>query len=720
MKSRPFTPPAERASALLTVVMLTAMMAILTASMLKYTLAEKRGNERNRLALRAKNMAENISIYAAEQLTTKLYRTRATTAMAFMTGSNAISLPDSSGNNNVLSSVQYADTSGMEVRAGLMTPTDYAVVTDTTSSNYGLQVSTATVPIIAKATTTSPQLGSLTAYVLQEMEIAMTPLFQFGMFYNMDLELFPGQNMTIMGPVHTNGRLIARGEVGGSAVLTFSDRVSAAQGLYADGQLKVPYRNRSGGNTSGAGGSGAVNYTAVSGTASNLYNGGVWKDHKYGTSSETATTITNFKNFTSSTYSTNVRTNAHGVTKLELPGIGSYSETNLTTTSEDDRNNGRQLIEPPNPTKFDGTSWVATTDDANAKETKISWKAGLYIVANPDDTTRSATLPDGNAHSILPHSYRCWLNSINSSNVHVLSEIILPGQPTYGYSNNGTPLDATDDYNYRNYLPNRYTTGTAVGSNQVLRIPQEPFTRGEDYLINRGGGYVVGDTTLDVDTGTGSILAGEAIAIGTFKYLVVSPLSAGTLKIAAPGLRTAVADNTAVTVNPYGLVGTGSGYLINNAANYAVGATTLVIDNGTGSILPGNSVTIAGFQYLVTSTATATPHTEVTIAPPGLRAIANNNATVGLNATSGTMGTGIGYLINSAGGYGIGATSLILDSGAGTILPGDTLAIGADRYLVASALTGNVVTVVPALTAAVRRLKPPTHAGRSTASEPRP
>ncbi|MES2696535.1 MAG: hypothetical protein V4773_23905, partial [Verrucomicrobiota bacterium] len=127
----------------------------------------------------------------------------------------------------------------------------------------------------------------------------------------MDLELFPGQAMTIDGPVHTNGKLMARGEVGGAAVLTFTKRVTAAQGLYADGQMKANYRNRTGSFTAGTGGSGAVNYTSSSNVQTNLYGSTKWRDHKFGTTTETTTTLNQFKTFATSTYTGYVRTNVH-------------------------------------------------------------------------------------------------------------------------------------------------------------------------------------------------------------------------------------------------------------------------------------------------------------------------------------------------------------------------------------------------------------------------
>jgi hypothetical protein len=70
---------------------------------------------------------------------------------------------------------------------------------------------------------------------------------------------------------------------------------------------------------------------------------------------------------------------------------------------------------------------------------------------------------------------------------------------------------------------------------------------GASYLVN--GALVRGATTITVDTGTGTILAGDIVTIGNDKYVVRTALSGGSFTIAAPGLVANVADNTAVTVN---------------------------------------------------------------------------------------------------------------------------------------------------------------------------
>lgn len=72
---------------------------------------------------------------------------------------------------------------------------------------------------------------------------------------------------------------------------------------------------------------------------------------------------------------------------------------------------------------------------------------------------------------------------------------------------------------------------------------------GASYLINNGAGYAIGATALTLDTGTGTILAGDIITIGAHKYVVAAALAANVVTIAAPGLQAAVADNAPVTVN---------------------------------------------------------------------------------------------------------------------------------------------------------------------------
>lgn len=71
---------------------------------------------------------------------------------------------------------------------------------------------------------------------------------------------------------------------------------------------------------------------------------------------------------------------------------------------------------------------------------------------------------------------------------------------------------------------------------------------GASYLLSAAG--AVGDTAISVDTGSGTILAGDVVTFaGTSdKYVVNTALSGGSFSIGRPGLLAAEADNDAVSV----------------------------------------------------------------------------------------------------------------------------------------------------------------------------
>ncbi|MCR6654509.1 MAG: hypothetical protein NVV63_01575 [Opitutus sp.] len=425
----------RRGSALILAMFLVVVFGLLTASMLKYSGAERRSNERERLILRARNMAENVALYASEQITVKLYRLRNLATRKFATGTNQIYLPP----DDVLTT-SFSGPTDVAVSAGLVSNTPLALVTDTTSSNHGLQVATGNVSILAKSTMTHPSIGSVTAYARQELQVTEIPLFQFAIFYNQDLEFSPGADMVIAGPVHANGNLIARGQTGFSNTVQFTDRVTASGGFYANTAHRGATYSDTDAADNGPGGTGPLNFQNPAGTVTNIKSSsGVWRDHKFGNASESATSLNQFKTFATSTYGGNLRTSVHGATPLVLPGIDSDAESN----------SGRTIIEAP-----------SAADSAGVKQTKFSRRAGLYIIVNPDNETRSGVLPDGATVSMPAYSYRCWLNTVSHDGSNSYTEVVLPGQPSYG-ANNATQND----------LPNRFTDKTAIGINQVLRIP---------------------------------------------------------------------------------------------------------------------------------------------------------------------------------------------------------------------------------------------------------
>lgn len=73
---------------------------------------------------------------------------------------------------------------------------------------------------------------------------------------------------------------------------------------------------------------------------------------------------------------------------------------------------------------------------------------------------------------------------------------------------------------------------------------------GSSYQSNNASGYVAGDRTIALDTGSGTVLAGDVVTFtgDSNKYVVNSALSGGSMVIGKPGLQAALADNIAMAV----------------------------------------------------------------------------------------------------------------------------------------------------------------------------
>lgn len=135
---------------------------------------------------------------------------------------------------------------------------------------------------------------------------------------------------------------------------------------------------------------------------------------------------------------------------------------------------------------------------------------------------------------------------------------------------NGAPMadmqfvcDTAAGLNLRNLgvLQNAYQAGSDEERRSGRFLPQMGFTiresagisthtkgTGTSYQLSAAG--AVGDTTINVDTGSGTLLAGDIVTVAgtSHKYVANSALSSGTFTIGRPGLRVAEADNDAITI----------------------------------------------------------------------------------------------------------------------------------------------------------------------------
>jgi len=87
--------------------------------------------------------------------------------------------------------------------------------------NQGLWAQIVPVSMLA----TAAQAGGQEVSMMRSAQVALIPVFQFGVFSDSDLSFFSGPNFDFAGRVHTNGDLYP--EVGNGSILTFHDKISA-------------------------------------------------------------------------------------------------------------------------------------------------------------------------------------------------------------------------------------------------------------------------------------------------------------------------------------------------------------------------------------------------------------------------------------------------------------------------------------------------------------
>ena len=101
--------------------------------------------------------------------------------------------------------------------------------------------------IIASRATPQNVGEDLSATISQNIWFGSIPIFQFAIFYNMDLEINPGAAFNINGRVHSNNNIFATGS-GSSTPLTFSNYVEAATKFYSTPSPLDPQNTSRSGN----------------------------------------------------------------------------------------------------------------------------------------------------------------------------------------------------------------------------------------------------------------------------------------------------------------------------------------------------------------------------------------------------------------------------------------------------------------------------------------
>lgn len=461
----------RRGSALVTVIIFSMMVMLVVTSTLGYSLNERRLNHREALRLEARNAAEAISEYGLAQVRQLMESRSDFTSTRFTATHGSIKMPSTSfwaGSNVVTSGSSAPDlviglinqiTSGSSTGLYYYDPTDPNNENELLKGRYAFRFD---IRVLSKATVapaTGQQAGAQTIYMTQTLSARASPLFSHAIFYNMDLEIWPGPTMNILGGVHTNGNLYVKKQSSNGRALNFLGPVTIAGkgmnpliggpppfpvwaapapvpqvGMYAGVKTVITNTNGTTDDLSGytdnvffqtaAGG-----LVGLHGPAPNTTTPKFWRDQKWGKTVETTTTTNVFKNWASQTYGGNLQTPLHGVQVVKMPGIEHPTDPTLPTYIEDPTpdngvddsvNLARQLIEAP----------LASGDagyNANTEAVKYARLCGLYIVVNATDTTRNGRLPTGATVSMPAFSYRTFTKAG--------TEVVLPGQPNYGANN---------------------------------------------------------------------------------------------------------------------------------------------------------------------------------------------------------------------------------------------------------------------------------------------
>lgn len=476
-----------RGSALISIIIFTTVLMILVASLLSWSMTERRLNYRNSLRLEARNAAEAIAEYGFYQIRRKLETRSTFTPNAFAVGEDAPIVPSATFFNGGHTVYPTTELVGGMITV-VTTPGHSAFFIDPNDQNNefdplkGKWVFRRDIAVIAQATVQPPaQRGApITAYVSQRLSIRGAPLFAHAIFYNMDLEIAPGPNMTIWGPVHANGNIYVSKQSSGP--LNFMSQVTATGGLYKG--FKVPPKQANGATEVSQ--NNDFFFVNKAGATVSLRQGGVWKDQKMGQSSESDQTNGDFRSHASNTFNGNLQTKSHGIQPYKPVAIGDYEEDPTPFNGTDDsKNEGRALIEPPKQSSDPHYN-------AEIEEQKLSRKSGLYIAVNPGSAPSTARKPDGTAVTIGPGEILAFKKDG--------TPVDLPGSATHSLSG-GDPIVTIKPHqmtDLRRHVPGHsYTTARSsanpyAGKNiNIIEVDMNALKKAVDRTVNNASSTTI-------------------------------------------------------------------------------------------------------------------------------------------------------------------------------------------------------------------------------------
>jgi hypothetical protein len=219
--------PAAQGFALITTMTFLAVALLIFASILYWAFSNATVTARNNQYNMSQNAAEAAVERTIGQMDRDFINLSISNATAYLTLPTTI---DQSG-----WPVQYAfsDTNGNASQISVIFAPQSSTAVALNSQYPGLYAYAQSVDVYATATPIGQQYN-VPATIHEALQFANIPLFQFAIFYNVNLEIDPGATMTITGPVFCNQNIWE-----GSSVCTFSSTVTAVGTNYA--QVANPF-----------------------------------------------------------------------------------------------------------------------------------------------------------------------------------------------------------------------------------------------------------------------------------------------------------------------------------------------------------------------------------------------------------------------------------------------------------------------------------------------
>ena len=408
-----------RGSAFLTVIIFTFALTLIAAAILGWSLAERRINMRTAYWLEARTAAEALAEYGFAQVQNNFINTAPSLQVTFdpalgKTASNVPIAPPPATffnpNGSTVASNGTTPSCHVDTRALSSTvPTGYEVVAgyynpgttggvigtpgyDVFSSNdpsnaydpwKNVALNRVDIMVVAKATVIPPD-GSepVSAYVSQTMAERGSSANKDAFLYTQnDMEIFPGPQMDIYGPVHVNGNLFASSQGG---TLNFHGAVSATGNLY---HAWADTNGTGEGSGSEGLGSAAVNF-AVDSTGTTLVSlydsaNSRWDDSTWGTDASLFNTAGLYSNSATSALSQL----SGQTTSATTTSFDSYAQTTWNGNVKIGSGMGA-LVE--NPAGFGlpiaGSSGATYTPDQTGVETLNTDGSNISDINDPPDT----------------------------------------------------------------------------------------------------------------------------------------------------------------------------------------------------------------------------------------------------------------------------------------------------------------------------------------------